>query len=206
MRYRELEETLCRLPTVDAVRIVESNGDISEVHVLAGPGKPAKQVVRDVQSLAMAAFGVNIDRRVVSVVQIESEDLGRSDRPAILEIKEIPAGAHTNVAVTLSWQNTLFTGEAAGPSAEVTKQRLVGEATLKALDKAISDEGVGLALASIESPSISNRPVAVAMVVMVTGGEERLLVGSALVGTDSSQATVRAVLDAINRLVPHLRR
>jgi len=30
--------------------------------------------------------------------------------------------------------------------------------------------------------------------------------GSALVGTDSSQATVRAVLDAINRLVPHLRR
>ncbi len=206
MRYRELEETLCRLPTVDAVRIVESNGGISEVHVLSGPGKPAKQVVRDVQSLAMAAFGVNIDRRTVSVVQIESEDIGRSDRPAILDITQTPAGSHTKVAVTLSWQNTLFTGEASGPSSQTTRQRLVGEATVRALENAISDEAVGLALATIETPTISSRQVALAMIVMVQGGEERLLIGSALVGSDPSQATVRAVLDAMNRHVPHLRR
>ncbi|NOY56424.1 MAG: hypothetical protein GXP34_10620, partial [Actinobacteria bacterium] len=54
MKYRELEEALCLLPTVDAVRIVGDNGRVAEVHVLAAPAKPPKQVVRDVQSLAMA--------------------------------------------------------------------------------------------------------------------------------------------------------
>lgn len=206
MRYRELEETLCRLPTVDAVRIVEGNGDISEIHVLAGPGKPAKQVVRDIQSLAMAAFGINVDRRIVSVVQIESEDIGRSDRPAIIDISETPQGGRTRISVTLSWQNEQFVGETTGPTAETTRQRLVGEATLRALEQAISDEEIGLALAAIERAAIANRPVALAMIAMVVGGEERLLIGSALIGGDASQATVRAVLDAMNRHVPHLRR
>ena len=206
MRYQELEETLCRLPTVDAVRIVEHNGDISEVHVLAGPAKPAKQVVRDVQSLAMAAFGVSIDRRTVSVVQIESEDIGRSDRPAIIDISETPEGPRTNVSVTLSWQNELFVGETSGPSADATRQRLIGEATLRALEKAIADEETGLALAAIETPTVANRQVVLAMVVLVTGGEERLLIGSALAASDASQSTVRAVLDAMNRHAPHLRR
>ena len=48
MKYAELEETLGRLPTVDAVRVVGDNGHVAEVHVLAVPGKPAKQIVRDV--------------------------------------------------------------------------------------------------------------------------------------------------------------
>lgn len=206
MRYRELEETLCRLPTVDAVRIVESNGSIDEVHVLAGPGKPAKQVVRDIQSLAMAAFGVSVDRRAVSVVQIESEDIGRSDRPAVVEISESPNGSHTDVSVTLSWQNELFVGETTGPLSATTRQRLVGEATLHALEKAVADENIGLALAAVDTPTVGNRQVTVAMIVMVSGGEERLLVGSAIAGSDESQAAVRAVLDAMNRHMPHLRR
>ena len=45
MDYRELEEMLCRLPSVDAVRIVGESAGITEVHVLSPPDKPAKQVV-----------------------------------------------------------------------------------------------------------------------------------------------------------------
>ncbi len=58
----------------------------------------------------------------------------------------------------------------------------------------------------MDTPLVGNRQVAVAQVVMVTGGDERLMVGSALVGQDASQASVRAVLDAVNRQVPQLRR
>ncbi len=116
MKYAELEETLCRLNSVDAVRVIGENGNIAEVHVLASPGKPAKQVVRDVQSLAMASFGVTVDRRVVSVVQIENEEIGRSDRPAVVEISEAPEGARSTVNVTLAWKNELFIGEGNRPS------------------------------------------------------------------------------------------
>ena len=205
MNYLELEETLCRLTTVDAVRVIGKNGDIAEVHVLASPGKPAKQVVRDVQSLAMASLGIAIDRRVVSVVQIENEELGKSDRPAIVEITEHPDGARSMVSVTLSWKNELFVGEAIGPAGNVARLRLVGEAALKALEHAVGVD-TAMALAALETKNVGSRETVIAQVVMVTGGEERVLVGCALLGTDPAQAAVRAVLDAVNRVVPQLKR
>ena len=64
----------------------------------------------------------------------------------------------------------------------------------------------GLALAALEVATVAGRPVAIAQVVVVSGGEERTMVGSALAGQDQSQAAVRAVLDALNRYVPQLRR
>src|SRR3954471_6081038 len=69
---REVERELCRLPEVNAARIVEDEaGRPVEVHILASRDKHAKQIVRDVQSVAMATFGLELDRRVVSVVQLE---------------------------------------------------------------------------------------------------------------------------------------
>ncbi len=205
MRYQELEETLCRLPTVDAARVVGTNGTISEIHILGTPGKAPKQVVRDVQSLAMAQFGLTVDRRVISVVQIENEEIGRSDRPAIVDILEEPVGSRLTVTVTLAWQNEMITGVASGPSAATTRLRSVGEATVAALEHGIGDD-TALALAALETPTIGSRQVAVAQIVIVSGGEERLVVGSALVGPNEAQAAVRAVLDAVNRLVPSFRR
>src|SRR4051812_49971561 len=73
----DLEDALRSLPGVQAVSVVTSGtGEPTEVHVLAVPGKAAKQVVRDVQSLAMAGFGVDIDHRIVSVVQLGAQRPG----------------------------------------------------------------------------------------------------------------------------------
>jgi hypothetical protein len=84
---RTVEHELCRIPEVNAARIVTSDdGRPTEVHILASPEKHAKQVVRDVQSVAMATFGLELDRRVISVVQLESSSgngngNGSSDTP-----------------------------------------------------------------------------------------------------------------------------
>ncbi len=205
MRYQELEETLCRLPTVEAARVVGENGTIREIHILGTPGKAPKQVVRDVQSLAMAQFGLTVDRRVISVVQIENEAIGRSDRPAIVDIAEEPVGSRLTVTVTLAWQNEMISGVASGPSATTTRLRSVGEATVAALEQAIGDD-IAVALAALETPTVGSRRVAVAQIVIVSSGEERVLVGSALVGSNEAQAAVRAVLDAVNRVVPGFKR
>jgi hypothetical protein len=62
----EVEREICRLPDVSIVRLVaEADGRISEVHVVAQQGKHPKQIVRDVQSIALASFGLEIDRRVI---------------------------------------------------------------------------------------------------------------------------------------------
>src|SRR5258707_10471786 len=70
---RELEDELCRLGGVLAVRVVgDRNGRPIEVHVLADQSKPAKQTVRDVRAVAQTMFGLELDHRIVSVAQLDS--------------------------------------------------------------------------------------------------------------------------------------
>jgi hypothetical protein len=197
---QELEETLTRLPSVHAVRIAGDRDRVREVHVLAAPEKTAKQVVRDVQTLAMARFGIDIDRRVISVVQIGPDRIGFEDqRPAILGVHEVPEGTRTTIAVSLRWHNEEYVGSATGPAAPSARLRLVGEAALRAVEDIIGDEA--LALDSIGAPVIGMRTVIVVVIVSTGARGEETSVGSALSLGDDSEATVRAVLDALNRRI-----
>lgn len=205
MNLRDFEEKVRRLPGVEAARVVTEGGAVTEVHVLTGLNKAAKQVVRDVQSLAQAVFGLSIDRRVVSVVQLPDPDLAQGDRPVIIDVSEQMDGNHTRVVVTLGWQGDTLIGEVAGAAAHTTRNRLVAEATIEALQQALQ-ETTAIGVAAVDLPILGSRPVAIAQVVMVNEGAERLMVGSALVDGESSRAVVRAVLDALNRHIPELRR
>ena len=76
----EFEDELKRLPGIIAASVVTGPDAVpTEIHVLAEPGKPPKQVVRDVQSFAMLKLGLDIDHRIVSVVQIGADE--RRGRP-----------------------------------------------------------------------------------------------------------------------------
>ena len=81
----ELEDALRHIQGVKAASVVTGPDAVpTEVHVLASPGKPAKQVVRDVQSLALARYDIDIDHRIVSVVQMGDDDVrGPEDVPEI---------------------------------------------------------------------------------------------------------------------------
>ena len=200
MDIQELEETLARLPSINAVRIVGGKEGIREVHVLAAPDKAAKQVVRDVQSLALARFGITVDRRAISVVQIGPERLDPGeDRPAIKGVHEIPEGARTTVAVTLGWHGEEYVGTATGPAAQSARYRLVGEAALRAIEDLLPGEA--LALDSIGAPTIGMRTVMVVVIVSTGERGEDISVGSALSHGDDTETVVRAVLDALNRRI-----
>ena len=117
VNFKELEESLSRLDSIDAARVVNQGSTITEVHVIAAAEKPAKQVVRDVQSLAMARFGMSIDRRVISVVQISPQDLDivSATRAALTRISESPNGTRTTMEVTLRYKSSEHVGTATGP-------------------------------------------------------------------------------------------
>lgn len=67
----ELESAIRDIPCVRASSVVtDPDATPVEVHVVATPGRQAKQIVRDVQSLSLAEFGIGLDHRIVSVVQI----------------------------------------------------------------------------------------------------------------------------------------
>jgi hypothetical protein len=200
VEIQELEETLARLPSINAVRVVGGKDGIREVHVLASPDKAPKQVVRDVQSLALARFGITVDRRAISVVQIGPERLeAGDDRPAIKGVHEIPEGARTTVAVTLGWHGEEYVGTATGPAAQTARHRLVGEAAIRAVEDLLPGEA--LALDAVGAPMIGMRTVMVVVIVSTGERGEEISIGSALSHGDDSETVVRAVLDALNRRI-----
>lgn len=199
-----LQEKIRRIDGVEAVRVVAPNGHIEEIHVLARRTKAPKQLVRDVQSLGHALFDVEIDRRVVSVVQLSDADIEGVIRPALVDVAEAFDGAKADVTVTMRWEDSLLIGKTSGAAAHATRPRLVAEATLAALRQSIRS-GIALGVFSMDVPTLGSRQVAVAQIVVVSDGKERMLIGSAYVEDDETRAIVRAVLDALNRLLPDLK-
>lgn len=205
MDLAQLEEVLCQVPTVDAVRIVGHGSDVEEVHVVASASKPAKQVVRDIQSLALASHGVTLDRRVISVVQLSDGTHLGGGRIEIIDVAEQVEGTTAQVTVALGLDANQALGVAQGSSANAVRSRLIGEATISALTQMLSG-GPVMALAALDLVSLGARTIAVSHVVLVSGGGEQVFVGSAPADDDPRMAAVRSVLDAINRVFPKLAR
>src|ERR671919_677812 len=82
-----IENDLLRVPGVMSASVVGEETP-REIHVVATPERSPKQIVRDVQSLTSARFGISIDHRIVSVVQLgenqlraAESDTGEDQRP-----------------------------------------------------------------------------------------------------------------------------
>jgi hypothetical protein len=98
---RTFEDALERIGGVTSARVVRAaGGRIAEVHIVATPERSPKQIVRDVQSVGLAKFGVDVDYRTVSVVQLAQERAPRLVRPqaAAAEVAVEPPPAVPQVA------------------------------------------------------------------------------------------------------------
>ncbi|MCZ7524946.1 MAG: hypothetical protein M5U14_00255 [Acidimicrobiia bacterium] len=207
----DIERELCRLPDVQAARIVaDEKGRPVEVHVLAEPGKPAKQVVRDVQSVALASFGLELDRRIVSVVQLGGGDGegapagGPSFRPVIVGINPETSGLRSLVRVTLAHEGEETVGFAEGSIASASRHRLVAFATLDAL-RQLDPAAASVDVESAQIVRVGVHDVAVVTVVFVVPPSEEVVSGSAVVRQHhEADAVARAVLDATNRRLARL--
>lgn len=209
---RDVEAELCRLPDVLAARIVaDPVGRPVEVHVLAQTGKQAKQIVRDIQSVALASFGVELDRRIVSVVQlgpdgsekISSNGAAHQPRARIVSLETQTHGVRLTIRVTLALGDEEAVGFAEGSIATTTRPRTVASATLDAL-RQLEPGAVVLDVDAARSLPVGDDQVVVVTLVSVAPPQEHRLAGSAIVRTQVDDATVRAVLDATNRRLEYL--
>jgi hypothetical protein len=214
----ELEDALRHIPGVKAASVVTGPDAVpTEVHVLAAPGKAPKQVVRDVQSLALAQYDIDIDHRIVSVVQIgddevrtvspngvevhEDESPAEPDvhvvRPSLAAVMVRSGGGETAASVTLSVGEQVFEGHSQGPAGSSHRARLVALATLEAVSELLGQP------CEIESSIIvptGSREVALSVLtVVVPRTGEQVLTGAAVVRGDEADAVVRSVLAALNR-------
>lgn len=200
----EIEDALSQVAEIRAARVVTGpDGTIAEIHVLALPSKLPKQLVRDIESTLMAAFGIAIDHKVISIAQLGQESVPEAHadtttRAQILTVTCTGAGTHARVDVKLAIDGDAFEGSATGPASETSQRRLVAQATLTAIERYLQG-AFTFALEDVGVTRLGRETVAVACVALVTGFGEQAYAGSALVRQNENDSIVRATLDAINR-------
>ena len=218
----EFEDALRQVPGIRAASVVTGPDAVpTEIHIVASRTKGAKQVVRDVQSLAMASYDIDIDHRIVSVVQFDDDidGLQHDDnlraiirlpdttpaalqpdilpRPVIAAITIRTAGAEADASVVVRTGDATYDGRSIGPSTTSHRHTLIARATLDAVSELL---GLPAEVEFVTVSTMGTRRMAACVIqVAVPGIGELVLTGSALVRSDEADAVARAVLDALNR-------
>jgi len=206
----EVEREICRLPDVSIARLVaEPTGRVSEVHVVAHAGKHPKQIARDVQSIALASFGLELDRRIISVVQLggeafDHEAMSIGFRSSVVAITAESNGLRSLVRVTLARDDEESVGFAEGSVATSARHRLVATATVDAL-RQLEPAAECIDVDHAQILRVGAHDIAVVTVVFVLPPSEQLVSGSAIVRPQQeADAVARAVLDATNRRLAYI--
>lgn len=195
-----VEHALRELPGVRAARLVAGyDRSVDELHVLATLDKSPKQLVRDLQSLLMARFGIATDHRVISIVQLEDDESPTGPaRVALARVTSAQHGLAVHVAVALTDGDQEFLGTAEGPASASGRLRTAARATLAAVEPLLKDE----MMVEVEGASVERtlgNAIALTLVHIHTKRGTRSIAGSAVVREDEIEATARSVLDALNR-------
>lgn len=202
------EQAIKQVKSVLAARIkANATGEIEEVHILAGPGRNPKQVVRDVESVLAAQFGLQVDHKKISVAQMEEEEelsQAPDTRPKLVGVtlRSVHTMAEAKVELLAGGESLVAVAE--GPASSYNKHRLLVEATLKALNH-LTLEGCMFVAEDVAISQVGKHRAALVAITLVTSTEELSLAGCALVRRDDLEAVVKAALDAVNRKLRFLR-
>lgn len=209
-----IEHDLARIPAVTSARVILANEQVDEVHIVCGSGRAPKLINRDVQSLLAARWGVDVDHRKVSVVQLADEEI---DLTALHEGEGEPARAVSEltrfrvaeVSISVSDDNCEATvtvadggrrasGRATGiPSLDGQRRAAAGAAVvaLANLDQPVTSFGVS----DVAAVEVGGERTIVISVTAWRDGAERALVGAATVGPlGELRAAAEAVLRAFS--------
>lgn len=207
----DYEQALKQIRSVSAARIrMTEEGRIEEIHILAGGDRNPKQIVRDVESVLVAQFGLEFDHKKISVAQVGDEDVPSANspgpsipawvRPKLVGVSLRTMNGTAEVTVELQVGERIISGSAQGFSSAYNKLRLLVEATVKALN-CLELEKCLLVPEDVSVTELAKHKMAQVAVTLVCPMGEQLLVGCALVKHDDREAVVKATLDAVNRKV-----
>lgn len=217
-KLSRLEGELARVPGVTGARVVGEEAP-SEIHIVATAERPPKQIVRDIQSLCAASFGMPIDHRIVSIVRLDEQPEGEQaeveqpapaasplaihpngHRPAIERVVLATKGDTGWVKVALRWPDGT-TSEGAGAAAPTREARARGAtgALLRALEQILAAKGARIEVDQISVQRLNASESVLIHLFYYEGSMRTALLGSAVIQDDIATAAVRAMLQALNR-------
>jgi hypothetical protein len=210
--FAELELELRKVPGIKSARVVGDDRP-TEIHIVANSNRPPKQLVRDVQSLSAAGFGIPIDHRIVSIVRVDdaepaaeappataAQSESNGHRPVVERVVLASKGDDSWVKVALKWPDgeTSEGAGAAGASRD-TRARGATVALVNAMEGVLDAHRARIDIEHVMVHRIGTHDSVLVRAVYYERGAPTPVVGSALVYDDVATAAVRALLQAINR-------
>ncbi len=216
---KRAEAAIRTLRDVEGASVQTEDDEIREIHVLTSSSRPAKQIVRDVQTLLLTRFNRPIDHRVVSVAyarpgpvlaprveedQAPAPEESPAHRIRFGSVNLYVAAGRAQAQVELGWKGATRLGTATGSATREGAQGLIATATLGAVQEFLEGDVV-LSLQDIDLVRLGRQEVVVVSLSLLAHRSEKTLVGCCTVEQDTQQAVVLATLSALNRVVGGLK-
>jgi hypothetical protein len=197
------EADIAKLPGVTHARLVSERGRITEVHVVSDGFKDARQLKRDIETLAMAKYALEIDHRSISISTLPDVDIrSAGNRIELVSVSVTTASGIAVCNVVARRGEDVGEGSSTGGATASGLPKIVARAALDATSKV-----VGYALPAEVANALfveadQHRIATVALIVIDEDGRDSVAPGTANVRGDRNEAIAAAVIYAVNR---HLR-
>jgi len=200
MDFNVFEEMINKINGVISTKIIHQDNDIQEMHILANTLRAPKQIVRDIESILLTSFDYRIDRKVISIAQIETDDCDPIKRIKFGGISLDVQGNMVECKVKLLYEEEEFFVTQVGIKTAANRKKIVAKATIDAVEKIL---GQTFIFDVQDVISTTNRDITFISVLvnMVINESEETMVGSAIVKNDINETIAKATLAAINRRV-----
>lgn len=210
---KELEKILTSLDGIEKARVIvdDKTGEMREIHILSSGDKNSKQIVRDIETAVLTITGERIDRRIISVAQINTRM--SVEKPSIEEKKEseellkIEAVGFSEDEMEIEVSVEITKGR---EMKEVTKHgvksfknvlKLSAEATIEAIESLMNSR-TRISLDEIREVSTGERKFFLgAMTVLKSGGMSKELVFAGSIGFNAVRNVADAVVSEVNSMI-----
>lgn len=197
-----MERTIEKLDSIVSCKIISGENDnFEEIHIVSNGIRNPKQVVRDIQSVLIATYNIQIDHKKISVAEIHDNSLKRfENRLKIMSVSHDNNGQKSIIKVVLDNHRDRFENSKIGVNTTRNIDRMLVDVTLKTVEDAFGYDDTFI-LEDIKTVNISTDKVIIVVITSVDNGVEQKLCGSCLVKNDYKEAVVKATLDALNRYI-----
>lgn len=217
----QCREILSHLPGIYAAGLRFEEDQLVEIHALASTERNPKQIARDIQSALFAAYGMEVDHRIISIAQLPTDPFeaaavmskgdcaapANGERNIRLQFSGIDSSRRDGtyeVSVHLDCGGQCFTGKGCCRDTMAQRCRTIASATVDAVNELLGHEYFSL----LEVKQVNVWDVTIAVTVMEyqeqRGREPRILIGAAVQQSDSYDGIVRSTLDGLNRSISKL--
>ena len=140
----EIEKFLKNLNDILFAKIILSDdNDIKEIHIITSHTSNPKKIIRDVESLLLAKYNIEVDYRKISIAQVKDDEIDNGHmaddtkplpRLKLANVKVTNNGNHFEVVVDFENNGKLYSGKMSGVNWEKNYEYLVAKAAMEGIN------------------------------------------------------------------------